>query len=156
MSKKDSEEAEKPPADTKKDAEPELPYKEGTDKYAVAKALIAGETDRNKIVRELGVGINTVYNVTTELIANGYVLAIHQKRRIPLPPFLSSSSSLSTQTTRTTQTTPKTLSDLSPEQINALVKLAGVASGESGEEKVSEKTSLGGSTQNPPSGHMRA
>ncbi|MCJ7771028.1 hypothetical protein MUP37_05575, partial [Candidatus Bathyarchaeota archaeon] len=75
---KDSETEENDVADTKEDAETELPWPKDTDKYKVGKALIAGETDRNKMIRELGVSVNTIYNVTAELTANGYVLARHQ------------------------------------------------------------------------------
>ena len=50
----------------------------------------AGEKDRNKMLKELGVRINTIYNVTTELARNGYVLAIHRKK-VPPPYSLSSS-----------------------------------------------------------------
>jgi hypothetical protein len=56
------------------------PFKDITDKYLVAKALIAGEIDRNKMLKELGVRTNTVYNVATELTRNGYVLPIHEKK----------------------------------------------------------------------------
>ncbi|MCJ7610065.1 hypothetical protein MUP00_10435, partial [Candidatus Bathyarchaeota archaeon] len=54
------------------------PFKEGTKKFLVAKALLSGELDRGKVVRETGVSLNTVYNVTGELAKLGYTLAIHQ------------------------------------------------------------------------------
>jgi hypothetical protein len=174
MSKKDSKKTEKPQeeenkaentlADAEKDAEteekdtgPKTPYAEGTDKYNIAKALIAGETDRKKLVRELGVKINTIYNVTTELTTLGYPLAIHEKKKSPL--FTSTPTSTSTSTsTRTTQKTPKALSDLSPKQIDALLKLAGQPAGvssepgeENGSGKISPETSPAISpAQNPP------
>jgi hypothetical protein len=44
LAKRDSEKDEKPPADTKKDAEPELPCREDTDKYKVAKAFLTVKT----------------------------------------------------------------------------------------------------------------
>ena len=62
MSKKDSEKAEMPPADAGKDAEStekgteiELPYKEGTGKFNVAKAFLAGENDRKRLMKQPGV-----------------------------------------------------------------------------------------------------
>jgi hypothetical protein len=137
---KDSETEENDVADTKEDAETELPWPKDTDKYKVGKALIAGETDRNKMIRELGVSVNTIYNVTAELTANGYVLAIHQKKRIPPPPHPLSTST-SHYSSQSLQTTPNSLSELTPEQINALLKLLSPPRGDSGENKLGEKTS---------------
>ncbi|MCJ7631598.1 hypothetical protein MUP77_04255, partial [Candidatus Bathyarchaeota archaeon] len=98
LAKKDSKKAEQPPADAGKDAEtqkkdadskgkgaePELPWGEETDRYKVAKALIAGETDKGKMMKELGVSINAIYNVTTDLTGMGVPLAIHQKKKVSL------------------------------------------------------------------------
>ena len=62
LAKKDSKKAEQPPADAgknveteKKDAEPKIPYREGTDKYKVAKAFLAGEIDRERLMKQPGV-----------------------------------------------------------------------------------------------------
>ena len=135
MAKKDSRKVENPPADAgkdaeaeKKDDEPELPWVEDTGKYKVAKVLLKGETDRKKLIRECGVSVNTMWNTTTELTANGYVLVIHEKKRIPPPPhpLPTSTSHFSSQSH---QTTPNSLSELTPEQINALLKLAGQPAG---------------------------
>jgi hypothetical protein len=61
MSKKGSKKEEKPPADAGKDAEStekgteiELPYKEGTGKFNVAKAFLAGENDRKRLMKQPG------------------------------------------------------------------------------------------------------
>ncbi|MCJ7633560.1 hypothetical protein MUP77_14380, partial [Candidatus Bathyarchaeota archaeon] len=106
-SNKPSKDPEQPSKDVKEpeqNAEPTIPYKEGTDKYQIAKALIAGETNRVKLVRELGVSINTIYNVTGDLTTKGYVLAIHEKPKKPITsPSSSSSSTSSTSSHRTHQ-----------------------------------------------------
>ena len=39
----------------KKDAEPQLPYREDTDKYKVAKAFLTGENDKKKLMKQPGV-----------------------------------------------------------------------------------------------------
>ena len=56
------------------------PFKNVTDKYLVAKALIAGETDRKKMQRELGVRVNTIYDATADLTGMAIPLAIHEKK----------------------------------------------------------------------------
>jgi sugar-specific transcriptional regulator TrmB len=47
---------------------------------------MSGEANRVKIMRDLGVSINTVYNVTGELTKLGYVLAIQQKPKKAITP----------------------------------------------------------------------
>ncbi|MCJ7632050.1 hypothetical protein MUP77_06605 [Candidatus Bathyarchaeota archaeon] len=81
------------PDESKKEVKQENPFPENTDKYRIAKALIEGETNRVKMVRELGVSINTIYNVTGDLTTKGYVLAIQQKPKKPITPSSSSSTS---------------------------------------------------------------
>lgn len=51
---------------------PTNPFKEGTKKYLVAQRLIAGETDKKKIVRDIGVSIHTLYTFASDLRADGY------------------------------------------------------------------------------------
>ena len=53
---------------------------------------MSGEVNRVKMVRELGVSINTVYNVTTDLSSKGYVLSICEKPKKSVTHSLSSSS----------------------------------------------------------------
>ena len=48
--------------------------------YLVAKALIAGEVNRGKVAREVGVSLNTIYNITRDLSIHGYTLAIQQNK----------------------------------------------------------------------------
>jgi len=82
---------EAPPADAGNTAPPKegekkdplLPYKPNTDKWRAAKALLSGETDRRKIVREQNVSISTVYNVTGEFAEAGIHLPIHDVKRDP-------------------------------------------------------------------------
>ncbi|MCJ7770609.1 hypothetical protein MUP37_03415 [Candidatus Bathyarchaeota archaeon] len=59
---------------------------------------MSGEVNRVKMVRELGVSINTVYNVTTDLSSKGYVLSICEKPKKSVTHSLSSLSSSSHQT----------------------------------------------------------
>ena len=66
------------------------PYKGGSKKYQIEKAILSGEVDSERLMRENCVTINTVYNVVVELAKVGYVLAIHQTRR-KLPPVSGSS-----------------------------------------------------------------
>ena len=94
-SKKPSEKREQPPKDVKEASKPEEeaskepeketgpknPYEEGTKRYLIAKELLAGKVDRNKIASELGVSLNTIYNVTGDLTKHGYTLAIQQNKR---------------------------------------------------------------------------
>ncbi len=54
-------------------AHPTNPYKEGTKKFLVAQRLIAGERDRKKIAREVGVGVGTTYTVVSDLRAHGTI-----------------------------------------------------------------------------------
>ena len=76
------------------------PYKEATKKFLVANGLLGEEVDRGKIMRELGVKQNTVYNVVGELAHMGYSLAIHQKAK-------TSTTSTTSTTTSTTSSTPQ-------------------------------------------------
>lgn len=61
------------------------PYKEGTRSFLVAEALMAGETDKGKIVRQLGVMMDTVYNVTSELRRRGIKVAMHEIHKFYAP-----------------------------------------------------------------------
>jgi len=76
------------------------PYKEATKKFLVANGLLGEEVDRGKIMRELAVKQNTVYNVVGELAHMGYSLAIHQKAK-------TSTTSTTSTTTSTTSSTPR-------------------------------------------------
>ena len=105
---------------------------------------MAGETDRKKIMKELGVSINTIYNVTADLTTAGYPLAIHQKKKVFL--ITSPNSSLTPNNSSqppnsSSQSPPQTIPGLTPEQTAGLLKLLGQSSGGNNEEKESEKTS---------------
>ena len=50
--------------------------REGTKKLLVAQRLIAGEVDRGKLAREVGVSNQTIYNVASDLRVHGYTLSI--------------------------------------------------------------------------------
>ncbi|MCJ7633561.1 hypothetical protein MUP77_14385 [Candidatus Bathyarchaeota archaeon] len=53
----------------------------------MAKALMRSEVNRGKIACEVGVNINTVYNITGDLGKLGYVQAVHQKKKkVDFPP----------------------------------------------------------------------
>jgi hypothetical protein len=87
--------------------QPQIPYKEGSAKYRVAKALISGEVDRTKLMRECGVKLNTVYNTVTELTGMGYALAIRQQRpRATATPITTSSTSPNPTTQQATPVSP--------------------------------------------------
>lgn len=51
-------------------SEPKIPYKPGTKKFLVAQKVLAGETDAEKIAREVGCKKDTVYVVRSELRKN--------------------------------------------------------------------------------------
>jgi hypothetical protein len=67
---------------------PTNPYKEGTKKFLVAQRLIAGERDRKKIAREVGVSVDTTYTVVSDLRAHGYSIGAsgNSKSTPPAPP----------------------------------------------------------------------
>ena len=56
--------------------QPTNPFKEGTKKFLVAQRLIAGEVDRGRVAREVGVSSQTIYNVVSDLRIHGYTLSI--------------------------------------------------------------------------------
>jgi hypothetical protein len=67
---------------------PTNPYKEGTKKFLVAQRLIAGERDRKKIAREVGVSVDTTYTVVSDLRAHGYSIgASGNSKSAPPAPF---------------------------------------------------------------------
>ena len=78
--KQPSKPKEEAPKEQEKKTEPVNPYEEGTKSYLVAKALIAGEVNRGKVAREVGVSLNTIYNITRDLSIHGYTLAIQQNK----------------------------------------------------------------------------
>jgi hypothetical protein len=60
-------------------AGPSNPFKQGTKKFLIAQKLIAGEVDRSKMAREVGVSVFTIYNVASDLRQHGYTLSIDDK-----------------------------------------------------------------------------
>jgi hypothetical protein len=54
---------------------PSNPFKEGTKKFLVAQRLIAGDTDKKRIVKDIGVNLHTLYSVASDLRAHGYSIA---------------------------------------------------------------------------------
>ena len=105
--------------------------------YNVAKALISGETDKGKMMRELGVSVNTIYNVTSGLTAMGIPLAIRLNRKILIP-----NSSPNYSPPNSSHFSPEshqpTILGFTPEQTEALLKLLSSEedSGESGEKEL--------------------
>jgi len=61
---------------------PTNPYKEGTKKFLIAERLIAGEKDRDKIMRQLGVSQQTIYGVSSDLRKHGYTISIDSAEAI--------------------------------------------------------------------------
>jgi hypothetical protein len=65
-----------PPVRSAPAAGPTNPYQQGTKKFLVAQRLIAGEIDKAKTAKDIGVSMNTIYNVISDLRSHGYVLSI--------------------------------------------------------------------------------
>jgi len=68
-----------------------IPFRAGSKKFLVAQKILAGETDDDKVCREVGVKKATLWNVKSELRKLGYI----EKRTIS-PPATSSTSQTTT------------------------------------------------------------
>ncbi|MCJ7635218.1 hypothetical protein MUP77_22865 [Candidatus Bathyarchaeota archaeon] len=102
---------------------------------------MSGEVNRGKIAREVGVNINTVYNITGDLAKLGYVLAVHEKKKKEI----FSPTPTPTPPTPTTNL-PHGKAPLVRSTVRSSVRLTGDSgSGDGGDEVRSEKN-------NPPLG----
>jgi hypothetical protein len=75
-------------------------YKEGTKKYQIAEALLAGEVDMGKVAKVVDVSLTTIYNTASNLTRLGIPLAIHQ-----IPQVATTSTTLPTISTQPTTST---------------------------------------------------